>query len=77
MRAIHRLLGPVLLALLLGGCASLDTGTGPTPAERQAVAPTGKLRVALQLGAPHNAVRDPVSGEMKGVGFDLGRELGP
>jgi polar amino acid transport system substrate-binding protein len=72
MRTTHWLL-PALLALLLGGCAGLDTA--PTPAARHAVAPTGKLRVALQLGAPHNVVRDPVSGEMKGVGFDLGREL--
>jgi polar amino acid transport system substrate-binding protein len=39
------------------------------------LAPTGKLRVGLQLGSPHNVVRDSVSGEMKGVGFDLGREL--
>jgi polar amino acid transport system substrate-binding protein len=35
----------------------------------------GKLRVALQLGSPHNVIRDPVSGEMKGVGYDLGKEL--
>jgi len=49
--------------------------TAPTPEVRQALAPTGKLRVALQLGSPHNVIRDPVSGEMKGVGFDLGNEL--
>jgi len=62
-----------ILGLLLTGCASIHTA--PTPEVRQALAPTGKLRVALQLGSPHNAIRDPVSGEMKGVGFDLGNEL--
>ncbi len=49
--------------------------TAPRPEARQALAPTGKLRVALQLGSPHNAIRDSASGEMKGVGHDLGREL--
>jgi polar amino acid transport system substrate-binding protein len=59
--------------LLLTGCAGIDTT--PTPEARQALAPTGKLRVGLQLGSPHNVIRDPVSGEMKGVAFDLGNEL--
>jgi polar amino acid transport system substrate-binding protein len=59
--------------MLLAGCVS--TNTAPTAEVRQALAPTGKLRVALQLGSPHNVIRDPVSGEMKGVGFDLGKEL--
>ena len=59
--------------LLLTGCAGIDTT--PTPEARQALAPTGKLRVGLQLGSPHNVIRDPLSGEMKGVAFDLGNEL--
>ena len=62
-----------LLAVLFTACAGIHTK--PTPEERQALAPTGKLRVALQLGSPHNVIRDPVSGELKGVGYDLGREL--
>jgi polar amino acid transport system substrate-binding protein len=62
-----------LLGLFLAGCAGISTA--PTPEVRQALAPTGSLRVGLQLGAPHNVMRDPVSGEMKGVGFDLGKEL--
>jgi len=68
-----RWLMTVLLGLLVAACA--DMSTAPTPEARQALAPTGKLRVGLQLGSPHNAIRDPVSGEMKGVGFDLGKEL--
>jgi len=63
----------MMLGLLLAGCAGINTA--PTAEARQALAPTGKLRVGLQLGSPHNAVKDSVSGEMKGVGFDLGREL--
>jgi polar amino acid transport system substrate-binding protein len=62
-----------IFGLLLTGCAGI--GSAPTPDARQALAPTGKLRVGLQLGSPHNVIRDSVSGEMKGVGFDLGREL--
>ena len=62
-----------LLAVLLTACAGIHTQ--PTQQERQALAPTGKLRVALQLGSPHNVIRNPVSGEMKGVGYDLGKEL--
>ena len=62
-----------IVGLLVMGCAG--TGTAPTPQARQALAPTGKLRVGLQLANPLNVTRDPVSGEMKGVGFDLGNEL--
>ena len=33
------------------------------------------LRVGLQLGSPHNVIRDSATGEMKGVGYDLGKEF--
>jgi polar amino acid transport system substrate-binding protein len=72
MRTTHWLLA-AMLGLLLAGCAAVDVG--PTPEARQALAPTGKLRVGLQLGNPLNAIRDSGSGEMKGVAFDLGNEL--
>jgi len=72
MRTTHWLM-TAILGLLLTGCAGISTA--PTTEARQALAPTGKLRVGLQLGSPHNVIRDPVSGEMKGVGFDLGKEL--
>src|SRR5688572_17100581 len=62
-----------MLGLVIMGCAGISTA--PTPEARQALAPTGKLRVGLQLGSPHNVIRDSASGEMKGVGFDLGKEL--
>lgn len=72
MRSPHWLTA-ALLGLLITGCAGIRTP--PTMEVRQALAPTGKLRVGLQLGSPHNAIVDSVTGEMKGVGFDLGKEL--
>ena len=49
--------------------------SGPGREVRQALAPTGKLRVALYLGAPASIVRGAALDESKGVGFDLGKEL--
>ena len=72
MRTTHWLIASIFV-LLLGACSSVPTT--PAPEVRQALAPTGKLRVGLQTGNPLNVVRDPVSSEMKGVAFDLGKEL--
>ena len=72
MRTTHWLM-TAILGLLLTGCAGISTA--PTPEARQALAPTGKLRVGLLLGSPTHVVKDSASGEMKGVGFDLGKEL--
>ncbi len=72
MRTTHCVM-TAILGLLLTGCAGISTA--PTPEARQALAPTGKLRVGLQLGNPLNVIRDSASGEMKGVAFDLGKEL--
>ena len=71
MRTTHWL-ATALLGLALTGCAAI--APGPTPEARQALAPTGKLRVALLLGSPTHVVKD-AQGEMKGVGHDLGKEL--
>jgi polar amino acid transport system substrate-binding protein len=62
-----------IVALLVAGCAS--TASAPNQEERQALAPTGKLRVALYLGAPASIVRGATPDESKGLGFDLGKEL--
>jgi polar amino acid transport system substrate-binding protein len=62
-----------IIGLLMMGCAT--TSTAPTPEARQALAPTGKLRVALQQANPLNVIQDSASGNMTGVGFDLGKEL--
>lgn len=62
-----------IVTTLLAGCAS--TAVAPSPEVRQVLAPTGKLRVGVYPGSPISMLRDPASGETKGVGFDLGREL--
>jgi len=49
--------------------------TAPTLEIRQALAPSGKLRVGVYPGSPFSMVRDPVSGEMKGIAVELGKAL--
>jgi polar amino acid transport system substrate-binding protein len=63
----------VVAAALFAACSSL--ANSPPLEIQQALAPTGKLRVGLIDGAPANVVRDRASGDMKGVGYELGREL--
>jgi len=72
MRTILWLTAAVV-GLLIAGC----TGIASTPSqeERLVLAPTGKLRVALYLGAPASIIRAATLDESKGVGFDLGKEL--
>lgn len=61
------------MVVLLAACTALDTA--PAPEARQALAPSGKLRVGLYTGNPLSVVQDPASRQMKGVAFDLGQEL--
>jgi polar amino acid transport system substrate-binding protein len=63
----------VVVGFLATGCAS--NASTPSQGERQALAPTGKLRVALYTGAPASIVQGATLDESKGVGFDLGKEL--
>jgi len=72
MRTIHWLLTAVF-AQILAGCAGLETG--PTPDQRQALAPTGKLRVGFLSTTPIHATKDAASGEFKGPAVDLGKEM--
>ena len=44
-------------------------------AARSDIAPSGKLRAAINFGNPILAVKDPVTGEPRGVSVDLSREL--
>src|SRR3954451_4608843 len=66
-------LAAALLGLVIAGCAVISSA--PNQEERQALAPTGKLRVALYVGAPASIVRGTTTDDSKGVGFDLGKEL--
>ena len=62
-----------IIGSLLAGCAS--TAIAPSQETRQILAPAGKLRVGLYPGTPTSILRDPASGESKGVGYELGKEL--
>ena len=71
--SVLRWLPLVVFALIASGCAS--TSVFPTPEARQALMPTGKLRVAINLGNPVLAKRDATSGAVSGIAIDLGRAL--
>ena len=73
MKATISWASAAIVGLLMAGCAGV--GSAPAQDERQALAPTGKLRVALYTGAPASIVRGATLDESKGVGFDLGKEL--
>ena len=70
-RSVLRLV--IVSLALLSACESVSTARDPAAA--QALAPTGKLRVGLYSGTPTSIIGDPASGNAKGVGFELGREL--
>lgn len=57
----------------LGACATV--GTAP-PEVVKDLAPTGRLRAAINFGNPVLAQRDPSTGAPRGVSVDLARELG-
>jgi len=63
----------VVLAALVAACSS--TRPKPSPAAVAELAPTGKLRAAINFGNPVLASKDPASGEARGVSVDLSREL--
>jgi polar amino acid transport system substrate-binding protein len=62
-----------LVAALAAACSS--TPPKPSPAALAELAPTGKLRAAINFGNPVLASKDPATGEARGVSVDLSREL--
>lgn len=74
--------GIVLLAAVLGACSMTPSSTMTTvtplaTATAAAVlAPLGKLRAAINFGNPILAIKDPSTGDPRGVSVDLARELG-
>ena len=70
MRTTHWLMTAIIGLLLMGA----GSAPAPTPEALQALAPTGKLRVAF-LSAPLYATKDSATGELKGVAVDLGKDL--
>jgi len=68
-----RLAGAALLATMLSACVIAPVN--PSPAVRAALAPTGSLRAAINVGNPVLAREDAATGEAGGVTVDLSREL--
>ena len=58
----------------LVACASSMLPTA-SPVERQALAPRGVLRVGVYPGSPVSLMRDPKSGEAKGISVGIGKAL--
>ena len=69
---MQKALARLAFVVLLGGCAA----TGAPPAAVKELAPTGKLRAAINYGNPVLAHRDPATGEPRGISADLAREIG-
>ena len=63
----------IIFALGVAGCANAPLA--PTPEVRKVLAPTGTLRLGLSLGTPGQMIRDPSTGEVRGIGYELGREF--
>lgn len=59
--------------LLLASCASAPM---VPPDARSQLAPSDKLRAAINYGNPTLAAKNPTTGELRGVTVDLSRELG-
>ena len=80
MNALHRSTGKAgrttVLLLVSGLLLSCATVPIVPPGARSELAPTGKLRAAINFGNPVLAQKDPASGEPRGVSVDMARELG-
>jgi hypothetical protein len=64
---------PLLLAVSVGACA---ISPDPTRIQRDELAPTGTLRVAVYTGNPVIGSTDPLRGEPRGTTAALGKALG-
>jgi polar amino acid transport system substrate-binding protein len=64
-----------LLAALLTACSTAPMTPNAPPAAIADLAPSGKLRAAINLGNPILALKDAATDEARGVSVDLAREL--
>lgn len=76
-----RLAAVALIFLFLASCSTMQMGPAGNARSSAAgavadLAPTGKLRAAINFGNPVLAVKDAATGEASGVSVDLARELG-
>ena len=66
----------VSLTAVLAACGTMRSASTPPPAAAKELAPSGKLRAAINFGNPILATKDAATGEPRGVSVDLARELG-
>ena len=69
MKTLSRTALAACFLVLVAGCA------GVPPAAVSDLAPSGKLRAAINYGNPILAARDSATGELRGVSVDLATEL--
>ncbi len=67
---------PFVLAASLAALSPARAAPSTAPQTVAELAPTGKLRAAINFGNPILATRDAPTGEARGVSVDLARELG-
>jgi len=81
---MRRWLHSLILALALGlsACAGLPTGSVPgvlqvqaSDSVRQALAPSGRLRVGVYPGSPTSSVTSPRTGQPAGIAYELGHVM--
>lgn len=63
----------LVLTAALAACSTIPPSAPPAAVAE--LAPTGKLRAAINFGNPILAKKDTASGEARGVSIDLAREL--
>jgi len=71
---MYKALGAALM--IIAGTFAAAAQTAVAPEVVKDLAPTGKLRVAINLGNSVLAQKDAATGEPKGITVDLARELG-
>src|SRR5438105_12776878 len=61
--------------LAVTACSTAPVSNNGSPAAAASLAPSGKLRAAINFGNSILATRDAATGEARGVSVDLAREL--
>jgi polar amino acid transport system substrate-binding protein len=72
---MKRLAAMLCLTVLFPACTSAPAVSPAPTAAVAELAPTGRLRAAINYGNPVLAFKDPATGEARGVSVDLSREL--
>jgi polar amino acid transport system substrate-binding protein len=75
-RPVAVALGLLAIAAALAACAARPPASIPDAGALRELAPSGKLRAAINFGNPILAGKDAATGEARGVSVDLARELG-